>query len=70
MEYRIAVQCTDVATGRVATFIRDENKVAVSPLFPDLVGLFPWMHTNGWKSAEHSGNTFTPWRVVPVEEAA
>jgi hypothetical protein len=64
MEYRIAVQCKDVASGKTATFIRDENKVAVSPLFRDLVELFPWMRENGWKQEEGYGENFKPWRVV------
>jgi hypothetical protein len=66
MEYRIAVQCKDTETGQVATFIRNENRTAISPLFPDLAGLYPWMRDSGWKSDEGYGDNFQPWRVVRV----
>lgn len=64
MEYRIAVQCIDTETSKIGTFIRDETKQRVSPLFRSLVDLYPWMHDNKWKLDEYVENTFTPWRVT------
>lgn len=64
MEYRIAVQCKDAETSRIATFIRNQDNIAVSLLFNDLSELFPWMRKNGWKSNEYVNGTFKPWRVT------
>ena len=61
----INVQCPDPETGKVGTFIK-ENDRRVSPLFADLYGLFPWMKENGWKSDEYVNGDFHPWRVSRI----
>jgi len=58
----INVQCPDPQTGKVGTFIK-ENDQRVSPLFDGLYELYPWMKQNGWEHDEYDGDAFRPWRV-------
>ncbi len=65
MEYFVSVQCPDM-DGRPATFIRSETREQVSPSFPSLAELYPWMRANGWQFDELVNGKFLPWRVSQV----
>ncbi len=57
-----AVQCT-APCGKVGTFLRDDAKQPLSPIFDGLYALYPWMKANGWAMDEHDRDGFHPWRV-------
>jgi hypothetical protein len=40
------IQCTDIVSGKLGSFIYENNKPfhAISPVFPDCMGLFAYMH--------------------------
>lgn len=59
MKYFSAIQCRDAETGKVGTFIRDSNKVRLTPVFDGLYELYPWMHQNGWRDKPNG----EPWEV-------
>ena len=66
-EYTIRVQCNDAASGETGSYIAEKTtKAAMSPVFPSLAELFPWMRANGWKQDEYVNGSFLPWRVVRV----
>jgi hypothetical protein len=61
MAYRLIV--SGIVEGRYRSYVADSNGEPVSPLFPSLAEVFPWMTANGYKLDEGSGEQFVPWRV-------
>lgn len=47
---RVAMQCTDRASGRLGTFLHKGDLVAVSPVHADYHQLLVWMKANGYES--------------------
>lgn len=62
-EYRLAVQCVYEPTGATGCFIREAGGDPVTPLFPDLTVMLPWMREFGWELDERVNGEFIPWRV-------
>lgn len=57
--------------GKYGTFIAD-GAGPISPVFPCIDELIPWMKNNGWYWDEHGttpngdAGTYYPWRVAKV----
>lgn len=60
---RSYIRCECPQTGQIATFIGDDNREPLSPLFNGLYELIPWMKQNGFVWDEYEGRNFIPWRV-------
>jgi hypothetical protein len=76
-EFYIKVQCTVPETGDTATFLSQyENgkERSISPAFPSLAELYPWMKRNGYASDEYEKvdgrEVFRPWRVKSTRPEA
>lgn len=49
-QYCIAVQCRDIASGTVGSFLHAGDRRTISPVFGSLAQLYPWMRANGFDS--------------------
>jgi hypothetical protein len=49
-QYSLAVQCRDVDSGTVGTFLPAGDDRAIAPVFGSLEQLYPWMRCNGFES--------------------
>jgi hypothetical protein len=58
------MQCKDEVSGKTGDFIHAGDRKAISPVFDHWDELCRWMNANGWKSAEHVGDKYVPFRVV------
>lgn len=57
MKARLMIQCL-APNGERGTFLQGENNgPLISPVFPDLAELHPWMKANGWSSEKPTLNT-------------
>lgn len=57
MKAKLMIQCL-APTGERGTFLQGENNgPLISPVFPDLVALHPWMKANGWSAEKPALNT-------------
>ncbi len=71
------VQCVPLNGNSPGCFLTENkgagDRVPISPVFPDLVGLFGWMKENGWALGEYTPEGFVPWRVsrpTPTEDGS
>lgn len=58
------IQCIDKASGKTGCFLHKGDRLAVSPVFPDLIGLFGYMQEKGLRIVPA-----TPFDVEEIQPA-
>ena len=52
-ELYYCIQCVDRKTGYIGDFIHNGDKVAISPVFDNLVQLYKWATDNGYRLRDY-----------------
>lgn len=65
MKYSHTIQCDTVVDGQAVTgsWLMDEKKKRLSPVFSDLCDLFQWFRANGFRVAYAKGNPLAVEKV-------